>query len=95
MDGNNDRKMFQGSWSCSGCNKDITELPFEPRNTDNLLCRDCHGAKRANSNGPREMFSGDWKCNSCGGGITELPFQPRETGNLMCRDCFKKSKGFA
>lgn len=36
-----ERKMFQGEWPCSGCDSTITELPFEPRDTSNLKCRDC------------------------------------------------------
>lgn len=32
----------QGNWSCSSCSKEIKELPFEPRGTDNLKCRECH-----------------------------------------------------
>ena len=42
------RKMYQGNWKCSGCGADITELPFEPdpARLDQLLCRDCHRAKR-------------------------------------------------
>lgn len=101
MDGQNDRQMFQGDWACSNCNKGITELPFEPRSTENLLCRDCHSQLRQNKpsggggNGERKMHSGNWKCSGCGGDITELPFEPRDTSNLMCRDCFKKSKGLS
>lgn len=90
-DQNNNRTMFQGDWSCSSCNKEIKELPFEPRETGNLLCRDCHASRRE-AQGEKQMFEGDWKCSSCGGSISKLPFQPRETGNLMCRDCFIKSK---
>jgi len=88
---NNDRPMFKGDWSCAGCNKAITELPFEPRETGNLMCRDCH-ANRTSSKPQRQMFEGDWKCGSCGGAITQLPFEPRETGNLKCRDCFRNSR---
>ncbi|MFH0712609.1 MAG: hypothetical protein V2A55_02035 [Candidatus Jorgensenbacteria bacterium] len=42
------RKMYQGNWKCSKCNKEITELPFEPdpSRVDQLLCRDCHREKR-------------------------------------------------
>jgi len=36
-----ERRMFQGNWSCADCNAPITELPFEPRDTSNLRCRDC------------------------------------------------------
>lgn len=90
-----ERKMFKGDWKCSGCGGSITELPFEPRSTENLLCRDCHANKRGGSSGERKMYQGSWECSSCAGPITELPFEPRETGNLMCKECFKKSKGLA
>ena len=36
-----EKKMFSGDWKCAGCSNSISELPFEPRNTDNLKCRDC------------------------------------------------------
>ena len=86
--------MYQGSWTCSGCGKEITELPFEPRNTDNLKCRDCHQKERGDrprhDRGERKMFKGDWTCAECGAAITELPFEPRHTDGLKCRDCLKK-----
>lgn len=91
--------MHQGNWTCSGCNGAITELPFEPRRTDGLLCRECHqkqkgsSAPRQASGGDKPRFSGDWKCSGCGTAITSLPFEPRDTSNLKCIDCFKKSKG--
>ncbi|MCA9365969.1 hypothetical protein KC722_00125 [Candidatus Kaiserbacteria bacterium] len=90
--------MHQGNWTCSGCGKAITELPFEPRSTDGLLCRECHQKareERDKQSAPttdRKMFTGDWKCATCGGPITELPFEPRSTDNLKCRDCFMKSR---
>lgn len=79
----NNKQMFTGNWSCSSCSNPITELPFQPNNTNNLLCRDCHskGSKK-------KMFKGDWKCSKCGSPIAELPFEPREEGNLTCRSCF-------
>ena len=91
-DQSSERKTFQGNWACSSCGTSITELPFEPRNTDNLLCRDCHSQKKAAAP-ERQMHQGSWECNTCAGPITELPFEPRDTSNLMCRDCFRKSKG--
>jgi len=84
----NDNKMFQGNWTCSGCSKEITELPFEPRDANGLLCRDCHASK----NTQKKMFQGDWKCSGCDGSIKQLPFEPRETGNLKCMDCFRNSR---
>jgi CxxC-x17-CxxC domain-containing protein len=87
----NERAMFQGAWNCSGCGKDITELPFEPRDTSNLMCRDCFRESRGGGE-DRVMHEGSWKCSGCGSEITQLPFQPREESNLLCRDCFRKSK---
>ena len=43
---NEDRQMFEGNWKCSKCGKDITKLPFEPRDTSNLKCRDCFKSSR-------------------------------------------------
>ncbi len=92
--------MFQGNWTCSGCGGAITELPFEPRRTDGLLCRECHRAKQGSGNAgggssdgaPKPRVEGNWQCATCGGAITSLPFTPRDTSNLKCLDCFKKSK---
>ncbi|QSH39731.1 hypothetical protein JXR01_00390 [Candidatus Kaiserbacteria bacterium] len=39
--GGSDRQMFEGNWSCADCGGAITSLPFEPRDTGNLKCRDC------------------------------------------------------
>lgn len=84
--------MFKGDWKCSGCGGDITELPFEPRSVENLMCRDCH-SKRKGNNPQRQMFEGNWKCSKCGGEITQLPFQPKSESNLTCRDCYMKERG--
>jgi CxxC-x17-CxxC domain-containing protein len=89
--------MHQGNWTCSGCSGTITELPFEPRRTDGLLCRECHqkqkgGDRPARAEGDRPRVEGDWKCSSCGTGISSLPFTPRDTSNLLCIDCYKKKK---
>ena len=92
--------MFQGNWKCATCGNAITELPFEPRSTEGLQCRDCHAKARGEGGGSapkpqqgeRKMFEGDWKCSSCGTPITSLPFEPRNTENLLCIDCFKKSR---
>ncbi len=84
-----EKQKFQGDWKCSGCGKAITELPFEPKNTENLTCFDCHKAKTGDQ--PKQKFQGDWKCSGCGGAITELPFEPKgKADNLKCFDCFKK-----
>lgn len=90
--------MHQGNWTCSGCGTAITELPFEPKRTDGLLCRACHQKKQGGGSVPRPAgdkpkFAGNWICSGCGTAITSLPFEPRDTSNLKCIDCFKKSKG--
>jgi len=41
------RKMIQGSWKCSECQKEITELPFEPAPDRPIYCRDCWSKKRS------------------------------------------------
>ena len=40
-EGSGERKMYSGDWKCADCGTAITELPFEPRNTENLKCVDC------------------------------------------------------
>ena len=89
--------MFEGNWKCSGCGTAITELPFEPRSEDGLLCRECHQKQRddrksASSGGERKMYTGEWPCSGCNSTITELPFEPRSTENLKCKECFAKSR---
>lgn len=42
-----ERKMFSGEWTCSGCGGTISELPFEPRDTSNLKCKECFQKSRA------------------------------------------------
>jgi len=90
--------MFQGNWQCSGCNNPITELPFEPKSTNNLLCKQCFASGKGSGGGTpkpqgdKQMFQGAWECNGCKNPITELPFQPRDTSNLMCKDCFRNSR---
>ena len=91
--------MFQGNWKCSECGAAITELPFEPRSTDGLKCKDCHqksrgdrGGNRGGERRERKMFQGEWTCSGCGTAITELPFEPRDTTNLKCKDCFQKTR---
>ena len=44
--GGGDKPKHQGDWKCSGCGKAITELPFQPRDTSNLLCVDCFNQSR-------------------------------------------------
>jgi len=87
--------MHQGNWTCASCGKEITELPFEPRDTSNLNCRDCHQKNRGDrperrERPQRQMYKGEWTCSECGNTITELPFEPRHTDGLKCRDCLHK-----
>lgn len=42
-----ERKMFEGDWSCATCGGSITQLPFQPRNTENLKCLDCFKNSKA------------------------------------------------
>jgi CxxC-x17-CxxC domain-containing protein len=93
--------MHQGHWTCSTCGGEITELPFEPKRTDGLTCRNCFMKKRdegsaaggtGGSDAPKPRVEGSWTCSGCGGAITSLPFTPRDTSNLKCMDCFKKSR---
>ncbi|MFZ5559592.1 MAG: CxxC-x17-CxxC domain-containing protein [Patescibacteria group bacterium] len=41
------RKMYQGNWKCASCGTDITELPFEPKEGQEIYCRDCYRSQRA------------------------------------------------
>jgi len=54
-DGGFSRPKFQGNWTCGKCNAAITELPFQPDEAriKDLLCRDCHKAKRDSFGGNR------------------------------------------
>jgi CxxC-x17-CxxC domain-containing protein len=85
---------------CSGCGAAITELPFEPRGTSGLTCRDCHSkskgatpAAATNTTGDKPKVEGNWTCSVCNTAITSLPFTPRDTSNLKCLECYKKTKG--
>jgi CxxC-x17-CxxC domain-containing protein len=40
------RQMVKGNWKCAGCEKEITELPFEPSPDRPIYCRDCWMKKR-------------------------------------------------
>lgn len=41
------RPMIKGSWKCSECGKEITELPFEPAADRPIYCKDCWRSKRS------------------------------------------------
>ncbi len=40
------RREFKGNWKCSKCGKEITTLPFEPRDESTLKCKDCYRADK-------------------------------------------------
>jgi CxxC-x17-CxxC domain-containing protein len=40
------RQTFKGSWKCSECGKEITELPFEPAPDRPIYCKECWKNKR-------------------------------------------------
>ncbi|KKS90632.1 MAG: CxxC-x17-CxxC domain-containing protein [Candidatus Nealsonbacteria bacterium] len=40
------REMVKGSWKCSDCGTEITELPFQPSGDRPIYCRDCHSKRR-------------------------------------------------
>ncbi|HUT21832.1 MAG TPA: CxxC-x17-CxxC domain-containing protein [Candidatus Bipolaricaulota bacterium] len=42
------RPMVQGNWTCSGCGKEITELPFKPDGDRPIFCKDCHQQRKTN-----------------------------------------------
>ncbi len=93
------KPKVQGNWKCDKCNKDITELPFNPTAGRPVYCFDCmkemKGSRTSTSsyggNGgarpARQMFKGNWKCDDCGNEIPELPFQPSGKQPLYCRTC--------
>ncbi len=95
--------MFQGSWTCSECGAQITELPFEPSGDRPVFCKACHQKKRGDRDDrrgggfggerrQRQMFQGNWTCSGCGKEITELPFEPDGQKPIYCRDCFRSQK---
>jgi len=40
------RKMIKGSWICSDCGKEITELPFNPSPERPVYCKECWAKRR-------------------------------------------------
>lgn len=40
------REMIKGNWNCADCQKEITELPFEPSQDRPIYCRDCWSKRR-------------------------------------------------
>ena len=40
------RQMIKGSWKCSECESEITELPFEPAPDRPIYCKECWMKKR-------------------------------------------------
>ena len=88
-----ERKMVQGDWKCSKCEKEITELPFQPAEGQEVFCRECYSAGRPKKSfGQRQMIQGDWACSECKKPITELPFQPSGDRPLFCKDCYRSQR---
>ncbi len=48
--------MFKGDWKCSKCGGGIAELPFEPKGTSGLTCRECY-FKEKDGGAPSEASS--------------------------------------
>jgi len=40
------RETVKGSWKCSECGAEITELPFEPAADRPIYCRECWAKRR-------------------------------------------------
>ncbi len=40
------RQMVQGNWKCAKCGVDINQLPFQPKEGQEILCRDCYKAQK-------------------------------------------------
>ena len=88
-----DKQMIQGEWQCAECKKDITELPFQPAEDQEIFCRECYSAKGGNRRfSDRQMVQGDWSCSECKKAITELPFQPSGDRPLFCKDCYRSQR---
>lgn len=90
--------------TCGSCGTSITQLPFTPTPGKEVLCSDCHRARKQ-SRGPRQFNSGPRtpremidvadmgiKCASCSTPITQLPFRPDRTQDIYCRDCFRNNR---
>lgn len=76
------RPMVQGNWTCAECGAEITQLPFEPRDNSNVLCSNCHRAKRqafGGNNNRRGGFGG----GNRGGNFQRKMYQ----GNWKCSSC--------
>jgi len=92
-----ERQMFKGDWKCVECDKEITELPFQPKEGQELHCKECYISKREKSGGSskrsfdRPMVQGDWQCSDCNKEITELPFKPVDGRPIYCRDCYRNN----
>lgn len=93
------QQMFEGSWTCADCGKEITQLPFKPEEGRPVYCRDCHqkirdraDSRRPRDFGNRKMVQGDWKCSKCGTEIKELPFRPIPGREIYCRECWRKMR---
>ncbi|MBI2506747.1 MAG: hypothetical protein HYW00_01245 [Candidatus Colwellbacteria bacterium] len=48
------REKVKGEWTCSGCGKTITELPFNPTDGRPVYCLDCYRNRPRKDFRPRE-----------------------------------------
>ena len=44
------RETVKGSWKCSDCQTEITELPFAPTQDRPIYCRECWGKRKPKRN---------------------------------------------
>lgn len=94
----NPRQMVDGIWICKCCGEFILKLPFEPRDANDVLCRNCHINKRPpravgfGNISSHNVIQGNWICNDCGVEITELPFMPSNSKPIFCISCLSTKK---
>lgn len=41
-----EKQMFEGSWTCTDCGKEITKMPFNPAPGSQIRCIDCYKASK-------------------------------------------------
>jgi len=77
---------------CAECGKEIKELPFRPREDQEIRCTDCFQKKREADREARmvDLSDKDIKCASCGKKIEKLPFEPSGDKPVYCQDCYRK-----
>ena len=77
---------------CADCGKDITELPFRPKEDQEVHCTDCFRKKKDEERESRmiDVSGKGIKCASCGKEIEKLPFEPSGDRPVYCSDCYRK-----